>query len=145
MATAQISIGKFMPVIQQMLRTSAALSEYSERHIKKTGLTAHEFDVLVVLGQEDGQTFKEICEKTHITKTTLTGVIDKLEEKKLVERYNCPDDRRCIRAYLTQKGKKKFAAVFPEHVTYLQARFGGLSEKDIQEGQRFLRKIADLL
>ena len=49
--------------------------------------TVAQANVIFTLGNTDGMTCKDIGDWTHITKGTLTGVIDRLELKGLVERW----------------------------------------------------------
>ena len=48
----------------------------------RTGLTPPQFDIIATLGNTPGMSFKELSERTLITKGTLTGVVDRLEEKR---------------------------------------------------------------
>jgi MarR family 2-MHQ and catechol resistance regulon transcriptional repressor len=49
-------------------------------------LTPSQFDIIATLGNTPGMTLQGIGEKTLITKGTLTGVVDRLQEKGLVDR-----------------------------------------------------------
>lgn len=134
-----------LAVIREIVRAYQAFGEFSQCDIKRFGLTGPEFDVLATLGNQPGMTFKEIGENTLITKTTLTGVVDRLEEKGLVERRNCPEDRRCVRAVLTEKGDKLFSDVFPDHVERLKERLATLSSDECRQIVTTLGKIRRLL
>lgn len=133
-----------LAVIREMVRAYQAFSEFSAADIKRFGLTSPEFDVLATLGNKPGMTFKEIGENTLITKTTLTGVVDRLEKKGLVRRRACPEDRRCIRVVLTDKGDQIFRQVFPEHVRRLSEQLGTMpgDERDrLLDGLKQLRRL----
>ena len=134
-----------LAVIREIVRAYQAFSEFSSRDIKRLGLTGPEFDVLATLGNQPGMTFKEIGENTLITKTTLTGVVDRLEKKGLVERRACPEDRRCIRAVLTEKGDAVFREVVPEHVDRLRERLGSISPDVADDLVNSLVKVRKLL
>lgn len=134
-----------LAVIREIVRAYQAFSEFSSRDIKRLGLTGPEFDVLATLGNQPGMTFKDIGENTLITKTTLTGVVDRLEKKGLVERRACPEDRRCIRAILTERGDALFRQVFPEHVDRLRERLCALDEAERKQLLEALAKVRQLL
>lgn len=119
-----------LAVIREIVRAYQAFTEFSAADIRRFGLSGPEFDVLATLGNQPGMTFKQIGENTLITKTTLTGVVDRLEKKGLVERRACPEDRRCVRAVLTEKGDALFREVFPDHVDRLRERLESLPEAD---------------
>jgi DNA-binding MarR family transcriptional regulator len=54
--------------------------QISTAKVRQFGLT-HQFDIIATLGNTQGMTCKELGEKTLITKGTLTGVLDRLEQK----------------------------------------------------------------
>jgi DNA-binding MarR family transcriptional regulator len=68
-------------------------------------------------------TCKELSEKTLVTKGTLTGVLDRLEKKGLIERVPSREDRRCTLIRLTPKGDARFREVFPAHIEYMKPHF----------------------
>jgi DNA-binding MarR family transcriptional regulator len=143
--TRQAARDTSLAVVREIVRAYQAFAEFSGADIRKLGLTSPEFDVLCTLGNQPGMTFKEIGENTLITKTTLTGVVDRLEQKGMVERRPCPEDRRCIRAVLTDKGDNVFREVFPTHVEHLRDRLSALSSSERDEIVRLLQRVRALL
>src|SRR5438128_2702716 len=71
----------------------------------------------------EGMTCKKLSEKTLVTKGTLTGVLDRLEKKGLIERVPSREDRRCTLIRLTPKGDARFREVFPAHIEYMRPHF----------------------
>lgn len=141
MTPASAAKQPFMSVIRELVRAYQAFAHYDARGHRGTGLTVPQADVIFTLGNTSGLTFGEIGEKTLITKGTLTGVIDRLEQKGLVERVACPEDRRCTRAALTSKGAKLFEKRFPEHIAYLKKRFDGLTATEQRDIRAALSKL----
>lgn len=62
-------------------------------------------DILVVLYKNNQLTMKEIADKIHRTKATLTVLVDKLEKLDLVKRKKLSEDTRITYITLTKKGK----------------------------------------
>lgn len=143
--TAQSARDPALAIIREIVRAYQAFTDFSSRDIKRLGLTGPEFDVLATLGNRPGMTFKEIGENTLITKTTLTGVVDRLERKGLVERRACPEDRRCIRAVLTEKGDSLFRQVFPEHVGKISEQLASLDAGEREQLIAALARVRRLL
>ena len=131
----------FMSLVRELVRTYQAFADYDARGHHGTGLTVPQADVIFTLGNTGGLTFKEIGEKTLITKGTLTGVIDRLAQKGLVKRVACPEDRRCTRVALTAKGQKLFEKRFPEHIAYMKERFDRLTAAEQREIRAALGKL----
>jgi DNA-binding MarR family transcriptional regulator len=113
----------FLKVLRPLVETYFAFLGKADRHIRTLGLTPSQFDVIVTLGDTDGMTCKELSEKTLVTKGTLTGVLDRLADKGLIERIPSRDDRRAIFVRLTPKGEERFKKVFPEQIHYMKPYF----------------------
>jgi len=133
-----------IPIIRELARAYQAFAAYDAAGYLQSGLTTSQADVLFTLGNTEGLTFKEIGEQTLITKGTLTGVVDRMEEKGLVKRITLSDDRRCTRVMLTAKGNKLFTQEFPRQVKYLKERFDRLCNTDKQQIQQALQKIREI-
>jgi DNA-binding MarR family transcriptional regulator len=68
-------------------------------------LTPQQFGLLAFLWQEDGLSQAELSSKSQIDRTTMGGLIDRLEKEGLISRLPHPEDRRAYRICLTSKGK----------------------------------------
>ena len=89
-------------------------------------------------------TCKDIGDRTHITKGTLTGVVDRLENKHLVERWAVEGDGRKTIIALTRQGDRVFKKEFPRHRSYLKERFDQLGARDRDQAVRLLQKIQQI-
>lgn len=69
------------------------------------GITPSQFIILTVLWKMDGLSQVELSAKTHIDRSTVAGIIDRLERMGLIERRHTPEDRRAHRIILTDRGK----------------------------------------
>ena len=113
----------FLKILRPLVETYFAFIGKADRHIRGLGLTPSQFDVLVTLGDTEGMTCKELSEKTLVTKGTLTGVLDRLAAKGLIERIPSREDRRAIFIRLTPKGEARFKKVFPDQIYYMKPYF----------------------
>ncbi len=134
----------FMPLMRALVRAYQAFAAYDANGYRDIDLTVSQADVLFTLGNTEGLTFKEIGNLTLITKGTLTGVIDRMEDKGLVKRVSLSDDRRCTRVVLTAKGTKMFNQVFPQQIAYIKERFDRMDAKSQKEALVHLRKIREI-
>jgi MarR family 2-MHQ and catechol resistance regulon transcriptional repressor len=88
-----------------LIRAGFLITNGTHRPYHKFGMNLSQVDVLSVLGRsEAGLTCSEIAEATLITKGGITGILDRLEARGWVYRIPSRDDRRSIRALLTEKG-----------------------------------------
>lgn len=70
------------------------------------GLTPFHYLVLCCLWEEDGLSTSGIADKLKQLGATLTGVVDRMEDRCLVYRERDPGDRRIIRIWLTDEGRQ---------------------------------------
>ncbi len=117
---------KYVPVLRELVRVVQTFERYSAAHIETLGFTAPQFDIISTLGNTAGMTFKELGQKTLITKGTLTGVVDRLEAKGLVKRCAVAQDARKTIVKLTAKGNAEFIRIFPTHLEYCREVFDRL-------------------
>jgi len=134
----------FLAVLRELVWTYQAFSRLDSDALRQYELTQPQADVIFTLGNTEGLTFKEIGELTLITKGTLTGIIDRLEEKTLVRRIPGDEDRRCTRVVLTRKGDQLFKDVFPKHISFYKTRFDRLNESDMQAIESALQKLRQI-
>jgi len=134
----------FLPAIRELVRCYQAFESYSSRHVRSMGLTSSQFDIIATLGNTPGMTFKELGEKTLITKGTLTGVVDRLEAKKLVRRVPSATDGRCQIVQLTAKGEAVFAEVFPAHLAHVGNAFQGFDPGELQQTRDMLKRLGSV-
>ncbi|MGM8211227.1 MarR family winged helix-turn-helix transcriptional regulator [Virgibacillus sp. W0430] len=108
------------------------------RDIKSHGLNLTEFAVLELLFNKGDQPIQMIGKKVLLASSSITYVVDKLEEKGLLKRKACPKDRRVTYAVLTNDGKDLMKDVFPKHEQALTEILGGLS---VIEKQRMIEQL----
>lgn len=68
-------------------------------------LTPQQFALLGFLWIKDGLSQTELSVKSQIDRTTMGGIIDRLEKEGMLERRPHPVDRRAYQVFLTDKGK----------------------------------------
>ena len=103
----------FLPVLRNLVSAYQAFERFSAPDLRAMGLTMTQFDVIATLGNQPPMTCKELGEKTLVTKGTLTGVLERLESKGILERKLNPEDARSQMIGLTIEGQELFERVFP--------------------------------
>lgn len=93
------------PLIDELSRCFKAIQLLSGRHIRSLGLTPPQFEVITVLGKAGSMHCGALGDATLITKGTLTGVLDRLEQKGWIQRETAPSDRRSVLVTLTHAGQ----------------------------------------
>ena len=68
-------------------------------------LTPQQYGLMRFLWEEDGITQVELSNRSHVDRTTIGGLVDRLEGSGLLQRLPHPEDRRAYKIVLTSKGK----------------------------------------
>jgi MarR family 2-MHQ and catechol resistance regulon transcriptional repressor len=97
------------------MQTARAFQEQIRDDMAQNNLSITEFSVLEVLFHKGKQTIQQIAKSILIASSSMTYVIDKLEQKSLIKRNACPDDRRVVHVILTEDGLKLMTILMPEH------------------------------
>ena len=124
---------------------SQLLSRRFSEHLEHLKLTPFHWVVLCCLWEEDGLPTSSIGEKLKQVGGTLTGVIDRMEERGLVRRERNMQDRRVWRIWLTDDGKKLETVLPPIVEQIRQQAMEGFSDGDRQIFSQLLNKaVANL-
>lgn len=127
-----VAVAELLPgVLDAQLRGSA-------------GLTHFEYLVLAMLSEASERTLRmtTLAQRTNATLPRLSHVVRRLEDRGLVERVPCPEDRRVTNARLTDAGWDVVVAAAPGHVDTVRAHVLDPLTRE-QLGQ--LRAIGDAL
>lgn len=132
---------RYLRSIRLLAECYHSFEQISSANIRALDLTPPQFDILATLGNTEGMSFKELGEKTLITKGTLTGIVDRLEAKGLVCRHSHAEDRRSTIVRLTEKGEREFQRVFTPHIRHCKQPFLHYAEEDFGALERALVKL----
>ena len=136
---------RYLKSVRLLAECLHGFERFSGESVRRCGLTHAQFDIIATLGNTAGMTYKELGNKTLITKGTLTGVIERLEQKGLVARTRCKDDKRAFYVRLTDTGEHIFAEVFPVVIEQGRQLFAPYSDADFDEIDHTLRKLKQLI
>lgn len=146
LTTEQASGQAFIPLMHELAAAYQAFSLYDAEGLRQSDskLTPSQARVIFTVGGTDGMTCKDIGDATLITKGTLTGVVDRLEDKGFVERWTVEGDGRKTIVALTRRGERLYEKEFPQHIGFLKEKFDRLSAKDRKQAIALLKRISAL-
>lgn len=131
-------------VVREMTQAYHDFEQFASRHIRHLGLTSAQFAVLLALAEGPTKSCKALCAQTSITKGSLTGVIDRLVEKGLVQRAGSAQDRRSSSVLLTDEGRATFARVADEHFACLRQAFAAFQADELDHIEASFRRFRQL-
>lgn len=125
-----------MSVVEAMaaLRIAGrALHHMQERWAEKHGLSEGRLGVLFRLYRCGPTPLGDLATELDSTPRNITGLVDHLERDGLVERVPDPDDRRSVRARLTDTGRTRIESIWQEGLQHQNEVAGGLSKDELAQ------------
>jgi len=101
--------------------------------------------ILFVLWREDGIPIRELAKRTSLGKSTLTSMLDRLEEAGYVARERSETDRRVVLVRRTDKDRAAQAAYERVSTAMIDVYYSGLTDEEIAAFERTLERILDNL
>lgn len=136
---APYSIGYRIKLLSQLM------SRKFQERLEPFGLTPFHWIVLCCLWQEDGLATCSIGERLQQVGGTITGVLDRMEERGLIRRERDTRDRRIWRIWLTEAGKQLETVLPPVVVELREEAMKGMSYADRELFSQLLNQaIANL-
>ncbi|MFI7698791.1 MarR family winged helix-turn-helix transcriptional regulator [Nonomuraea sp. NPDC049480] len=117
------------------------LAELTGPALEPHGIDGREFAVLSALGGPEPLSQLEVAQRLRVDRTTMVGLVDGLERKKLVGRRPDPGDRRKNLVELTEHGRETLDGATRAVDGAEEAFLAGLPEDEA----RLLRDLLDRL
>lgn len=124
-----------------MLKAFQSTQDVIKQDMTKYGLNPTEFAVLELLYSKGEQQIQHIGKRILLSSSSMTYVIDKLEQKGHIERKPCATDRRVIFAHITEKGKNFMEEAFPLHEKMITELFSVLTEEELETVIPLVKKV----
>jgi MarR family 2-MHQ and catechol resistance regulon transcriptional repressor len=135
------SVEKSLKLFIVLSRAYKAINEHVNKAIQTKGLNPTEFAVLELLYHKGDQPMQQIGGKILLASGSITYVVDKLEQKGLLRRIACPNDRRVTFAQITEQGKTFIEEIFPEHANQIDTLMSSLSDSEKTLAIDLLKKL----
>ena len=116
--------------------------------LKDTGLTLGQPKVLDYLKDHDGASQKEIAAGCLIEAGSLTSILNRMEEKGLIERKMLNGNRRSFHIFMTESGKKNQKLVEETFEKMEETALNNISEEEqkvfMEIFHRIYRNLAEI-
>ncbi|WP_225744177.1 MarR family winged helix-turn-helix transcriptional regulator [Marinilactibacillus sp. Marseille-P9653] len=130
-----------LKALTTILRAASSVERVVKEDMVSYGLNATEFTVMEYLYNRGKQPIQMIGKKILLASSSITYVIDRLEEKGLVQRVADVKDRRVTFAELTDEGQQKMTEIFPQHAETIEKLFKELSDSDLNKLRALLKEV----
>ncbi len=120
-----------------------------DKVISPLGLTRSQLRVLLYLMRKDGCTQVELAEQLGIGKVAMGGLLDRLEDKKLIKRKENDKDRRAKQVFLTKEVEKLYGPMLELGGDLMDRLLKGFSASErrqfAQQLERFKENCREIL
>lgn len=113
-----------------LMASHLSLQKKFFKSLKGTDLTIGQPKIIDYLGEHDGAGQKDIASGCQIEASSLTSVLNGMEEKGLIVRKNIDGDRRSYHIFLTEKGQRYREIIDRNFSEIESSAMRGISEEE---------------
>ena len=124
-----------------LARAYHSMAAFVERSVVALGLGLSDFMILEALLHKGPMTMSALCDAALIANASMTAAIDRLEEKKFLERVAHATDRRVRLVQLTTEGLALIKRLYMRHERDLDELMSVLSASERAELRRTLKLV----
>lgn len=130
---AELVAVKLMQVHERLESEHVAL-------FKRHGLSGPQYNVLRILRGARGEDLSchEVGRRLLKRVPDVTRLLDRLEQRQLIERWRCTEDRRVVRTRITTAGLAVLEAIDQPLRTLIDGQFASMSPRQLQALDRAL-------
>lgn len=115
------------------LKVTRNMSKQFRNYFGQLDLTFPQALVLTILGEVGAIPLNRLAQYTGNANSTVSGIIDRLEKMKLVQRVRSEEDRRVIYVELTKEYRAKQKTMEPNVSAYLGKMLETMSPEEIAD------------
>ena len=142
-AAAAEAPGECLGVGHLMGRARASLLSALDTELAGFDLSGMQFAVLKHLAEGAARTAADLCRFMHYDTGAMTRILDRLEEKGLMRRERCRDDRRVVFLRLTPAGRAQLPRLLAVGNRVLEAHLAGFTRAEIETLKGYLGRMID--
>ncbi|MFM8363408.1 MAG: MarR family winged helix-turn-helix transcriptional regulator [Haliscomenobacter sp.] len=134
---------EYQKLVVNLLYSASWLQQFSNQLLKPYGISQEQFNILRILRgmHPEPATVKLLTERMIDKMSNASRLVEKLRVKGLVERHECPLDRRRVDVQITQKGLTLIEKASQAMDTQGDAYMSGLSLEEAAQLNELLDKL----
>lgn len=130
-------------VVQAFRRINKSIHEFSKAVDREFGITGPQLWAMRIIDELESCSAGDLAERLFVHPSTITGVIQRLEDKALIDRRRRPDDRRAVVLRLTAAGKKLLHRGPVEDHWHIAKALQGMPTGDVSQLRHLLDSLVD--
>jgi len=138
-ASPELDLTDYLPYLLNRAgtRIATAFTQEARRH----GLSLQMWRVLAALNQRDGQMVGELADITSIEISTLSRVLDQMQNKRLILRRRDSADQRSVTIHRTAAGIAVTKKLLPTAAHYQTVALAGFDAREGAELKKMLKRV----
>nr|WP_035662154.1 MarR family transcriptional regulator [Halalkalibacter akibai] len=124
-------------------KTDLFLTSMIKSKLEPFNLAPEQNLIMMLLWEKDGLSQNQLVEKLDKDKTNIARMASSLEKKGFIKRSSCPNDRRSVKLFLTECGKKLGKEILPITEEFNEIVCEGISEEELLQLERLLNKMKE--
>jgi MarR family multiple antibiotic resistance transcriptional regulator len=124
-------------------RARTALLTSLDTELEPFGLTGAQFAVLKNVAEGTAATAADLCRTMHYDTGSMTRMLDRLEEKAVLRRERCTEDRRVVFLRMTTTGKELLPQLRSAAARVLARHLAGFSPEEVDNLKQYLDRMIE--
>ena len=113
------------------------------QRLVRLGVSMTHFNVLTLLRHHDAMSMSRLAEVIGTSMPSVTGIVDRMEERGLVERVRVPDDRRVVLVRPTEAGLDLVDEAELIGSDVFKRALARLGDRDLDDLARIMNRLRD--
>jgi DNA-binding MarR family transcriptional regulator len=123
-------------------RVRLALLEALDRALSPLNVTSAQYVILSTLAS-GADSASQICKGISYDAGAMTRMIDRLEQRGLLQRVRVADDRRTVRLQLTDEGKALYPKMRASAIEVINGLLRGFTKAEARQLEDFLKRMLE--
>jgi DNA-binding MarR family transcriptional regulator len=133
----------FVPFL--MARVGSLMAQSFAPHLEQSGITMHMWRVVLVLHFNGPLTLVDISRITGVKTSTLSRLIGRMIDKRLLTRRRSEEDMRTVQISLRHEGQALFRKLWPEAANAQERVTAPFAGPELEKFKDMLRQIETIL
>ena len=122
-------------------RARSALLTGLDAELEQFGLTGAQYAVLKNVADGTADTAADLCRTMHYDTGSMTRMLDRLEEKAVLRRERCTQDRRVVFLLITKTGNDLLPRLREAALRVLARHLQGFSPEEVASLKQYLTRM----
>jgi len=140
-AAAEASADDQMTIGHLIGRARSALLTGLDTELEPFGLTGAQFAVLKNVADGIADTAADLCRTMHYDTGSMTRMLDRLEEKGVLRRERCTQDRRVVYLLLTDNGNDLLPRLRAAAARVISGHLAGFAPAEVDALKQYLERM----